>query len=392
MAARLSHQELSEIYAGLVLKGKAGLCEPELLADPYGGLISKMKKVKTFGPDDAIRFLGPAAYQAAVLAAETVASIKEANWLMQLEQAYAAYKTGDELIQLGQRMKQGEVVDQQSIYIATKRLSTGSRRAVRLDKIKADKATFIKTGFAPIDDHIGGIVENGLTIIGGRPGFGKTWLMCLLAVCFVALHKTKKAILFTFEMTSGQLANRLLELMQVPAKLRERIYVCDDAEDFEEALATALEDEDYQLIAMDYGELALGDVEESATTVGRMYRRVARFGTKQRKTVLMLSQLNRSPVMNGGPKKVGMSRLKWGGEDAAGLIMQIIGNNDEADILVDGSTLPYDDTVSFIAFVKSRFGFGKHKRQSGAVGVVWSESGGWTNQKNTNWYPIKVRD
>lgn len=393
--ARLTHQDLSEIYIGQFLRGKVGQCDPQLLTEPFSGFMTKARKSKkALTDDDAINLLGVRNFDAAIRAAESVHSIKTANWLMQLEQAYAQYITGTELEQIAKRMIQGEVIEREVILAKTARLSSGHRRAQRLDKITPDRTTFIKTGFLPIDDHIGGIVEHGLTIIGGRPGLGKTWLLCLLAVLYVTTHKGRKAILFTFEMTGGQLAHRLIDDMQIPAKYRERIYICDDAEDYEDALSVMEEDADYHLGLFDYAELMLGKAERSPQNISMMNYALSRWATRRKKSLVQASQLNRfveAPNTNGNSKKMSQSRLKWGGEDAAALIMLLMSATDIADIS-DLSSIPLSGDVSGIAFVKSRFSYGRHKRKAGVVVVPWNENGGWTNAPKTDYYPIRVRD
>ncbi len=71
------------------------------------------------------------------------------------------------------------------------------------------KVTGIETGFIDFDDKTAGLHPSDLVVIAGRPGMGKTAFSMNIAQ-FAACEKEAKVLVFSLEMSSEQLAMRML--------------------------------------------------------------------------------------------------------------------------------------------------------------------------------------
>ena len=91
-----------------------------------------------------------------------------------------------------------------------------------------DAADAVSTGFRSIDERLGGLEDETLTIIAARPGMGKTGLACNLALNVA--QAGIPVIVFSLEMSRLQLARRVLaSLSRIPviAIKRGRVNVDD---------------------------------------------------------------------------------------------------------------------------------------------------------------------
>ena len=68
------------------------------------------------------------------------------------------------------------------------------------------KITGLKTGYADLDRHIGGLEKTDLVIVAGRPGMGKT--VCAMNFAETATLEGKNVLVFSLEMSSDQLLTR----------------------------------------------------------------------------------------------------------------------------------------------------------------------------------------
>ncbi len=80
-----------------------------------------------------------------------------------------------------------------------------------IEKLSQSKAevTGLATGFLEIDKLMSGLQENELIILASRPGMGKT-AFAMNVACNVAINEKKTVAVFNMEMSSEQLAMRML--------------------------------------------------------------------------------------------------------------------------------------------------------------------------------------
>lgn len=82
----------------------------------------------------------------------------------------------------------------------------------RLEKISGlqkEKYRGLSTGFPQLDNKISGLNKSDLLIVAARPGMGKTSFALNIA-SYVAMHTDKQVAIFSLEMSSEQLALRIL--------------------------------------------------------------------------------------------------------------------------------------------------------------------------------------
>src|SRR6185295_565339 len=231
----------------------------------------------------------------------------------------------------------------------------------------------------PLDLHVGGIPKHGLTVIGGAPGTGKTYTLVKLAVAFAKKHPKKKLILFTMEMTMGQLAARLLDEANIPLAIRKNITLYEDSMSPTDVVAIAARMDDVGLVCIDFAEMMIQD-EVSESSVAAAYRTLANAAKNLRCPFVLLSQLSRGYV-NRIPM---LTDLRYSGAaEAMGALVMLLFNPSQIVVGADeNKTLPYRPGRAWIIIAKSRFGH-KHKGP-GAMEVEWrEEEGGWGD--NSGW-------
>ncbi len=94
----------------------------------------------------------------------------------------------------------------------------------------------LPTGFSMLDQYIGGLNKSDLILLGARPGMGKTAIALNMAIS-AARKSGKTVVIFQLEMSSAQLATRLLssEGMIDSKKLRMGNLTDDDWQHMAEA-------------------------------------------------------------------------------------------------------------------------------------------------------------
>jgi replicative DNA helicase len=201
--------------------------------------------------------------------------------------------------------------------------------------------TGIATGFADLDRMTSGLQPGDLVVVAGRPSMGKTALALNIAE-HVALALTKPVVVFSMEMGSTQLAQRLIgSVGRLPSQhLRTGRLQPDDWERLSAALgrlneAPILIDETPALTAIEirsrtrrmmkqYGQLGLVVVdylqlmsatsqgENRATEISEISRSMKALAKELRVPVMALSQLNRSLEQRPNKRPV-MSDLRESG-------------------------------------------------------------------------------
>jgi replicative DNA helicase len=201
--------------------------------------------------------------------------------------------------------------------------------------------TGIATGFADLDRMTSGLQPGDLVVVAGRPSMGKTALALNIAE-HVALALTKPVVVFSMEMGSTQLAQRLIgSVGRLPSQhLRTGRLQPDDWERLSAALgrlneAPILIDETPALTAIEirsrtrrmmkqYGQLGLVVVdylqlmsatsqgENRATEISEISRSMKALAKELKVPVMALSQLNRSLEQRPNKRPV-MSDLRESG-------------------------------------------------------------------------------
>lgn len=214
-----------------------------------------------------------------------------------------------------------------------------------------ERITGLATGFADFDELTSGLQPTDLIVVAGRPSMGKTAFALNIAT-HAAIHGKSKVCIFSMEMSSEQLATRILaSLARIDQqKLRSGDLNDDDFVRISSTVAMMEQAEMFiddspglspaglasscrrlarrvggiDLIIVDYLQLmhVPGSQENRATEISEISRSLKALAKEMNVPVIALSQLNRS-VENRSPPRPMMSDLRESGaiEQDADLIV-----------------------------------------------------------------------
>jgi len=240
-----------------------------------------------------------------------------------------------------------KVSDSQLRRAATSMHDVLKETLTRLESIHGREGgiTGVPSGFKRIDDMTGGWQKSDLIIIAARPSMGKTALTLAMARN-AALHREHPAgvVIFSLEMSAGQLAQRLLtsearvdaqsartgrlndddwpRLAKAAGRLSEAPIYIDDT-----AGMTVLElrakcrrlkaEHDIGLIIVDYLQLMHGSAQNKNSNreqeIAHISRSLKGLAKELDVPVIALSQLSRAVETRGGDKRPQLSDLRESG-------------------------------------------------------------------------------
>lgn len=221
-------------------------------------------------------------------------------------------------------------------------------------KNKEDGLTGVPSGFTALDRVTSGWQKTDLVIIAARPGMGKTAFV-VSAIRNAAIEFGKPAAIFSCEMSSVQLVNRLVsaeaeleseklkrgdlaehewqQLLHKTKELAEAPIYIDDTPGLSilELRAKArrlVAQHGVSLIVIDYLQLMTGDTSKSAggnreQEIASISRALKGIAKELDVPVIALSQLSRSVETRGGDKRPQLSDLRESGsiEQDADMVM-----------------------------------------------------------------------
>ncbi len=202
------------------------------------------------------------------------------------------------------------------------------------EKMKIGGRTGISTGYADLDDLLGGLQKQNLIIVAGRPGMGKTSLA--LNFAYNAASKEDKCVaIFSLEMSKEDLFKRLLALTSNISfdKIRDgrlseseaqlvfsasiklssyKIFIDDSGSitlsELKEKAKRITKNEGCDLIIIDYLQLMTtgGRIDNKSQEVALISSGLKSLAKELNIPVIAISQLNRAPEGRG---KYGRPRL-----------------------------------------------------------------------------------
>ena len=380
----MSKLDASEICFGLLLNKEVS---PEFIqaiqfSPPYGEGVKLLKN----GADISELYdkIGLSPVRSAVDACSRVTGIAPLDMVEVLRMAHSRDSLAETLEREAKKLRRGEEADTTKIEAAFERDKSMMDRFTPLSQIEPSGGVWKLTGYSPIDKFIGGIPDANLTIIGAPPGVGKTSLLMKIAIA-MAKSQERKAMIFTLEMTSGQIAQRVMDLDPSSGKddeWKDNILICPDILGVDEIYAEASRylamDDSYGMIGIDFADLMLTAKEEEGN-VAHLYRQMAKLGKRSGIPVVLLSQLNRQYAEHGGIPRI--HNIRWSGmaEAMAALILLIYNPNQifGANTSKNQSLIAHEGR-GYIIEGKSRFGF-----KMGGVGAIdlrWDGKLAWADK------------
>jgi replicative DNA helicase len=398
----------TEIVTGLIFNGHIdkNLVNPGDFYPPYDEIVATIRKDGT--TEDVIAKHGFSYYQAATMAANAVmadadqAKNKPIDWVNLLEQAASYYKYGQELALMADKLMMGQPVDPGKLLQFVSELNLGHRTLTPLDQIEPEAGQWIKTGYEPIDNFIGGVPKAGLTVLAGGTGIGKTTLALRIGLELVRLYDGKKnnkkkgakyadpmyselpaeegkIAIFSLEMLLSQVVARILTVdMGVTKAERSRMLGTESAYTVGEIYAVAARaaaNENLKAIIIDFADM-LVEGEQSEAVMGVIYRSLAVLAKTTGVPVILICQLNRNQYQGGIPK---INHIRYSGmaEMMSALILLLYNPSSTVADVQANSILPYYPDKGYIIVGKSRFGFKQGK--PGAIQLEFKGETGWGN-------------
>jgi len=271
-----------------------------------------------------------------------------------------AFEDTTDVFQLLDRMEQSLFeVSESNIrkeYDSMKNVMTQAMEEIQARKEHEDGLTGVPSGFTNLDRVTSGWQKSDLVIIAARPAMGKTAFV-LSAIRNAAVDHNKPCAIFSLEMSSIQLVNRLIsgeaelesekikkgnlaehewaQLVHKTANLTKAPIFIDDTPalsilELRAKCRRLKQQHDIQLIVIDYLQLMSGDSSKSGGGGGNREQEIASISRSLKNLakelsvpVIALSQLSRAVETRGGDKRPQLSDLRESGsiEQDADMVM-----------------------------------------------------------------------
>src|SRR5574340_709063 len=382
----MKHSDISEIFAGLLLDGKiaAEYVLPNYLAPPYDLICSHLRDGR-----DAAYIIDKVGLMPVVSARQASATIGDTLDLQTLlAQLLVSYRREQQIITLEKevkRLRKGEDLDVAKIVTLIDETENYAGQYIHLDKVNHDPAIWRRTFYAPIDEHCGdpedlsnsGVPDSGLVVVGGPTDTGKTSMIAkIIAGCAA---ENKVTLVYTLEMTTGQIARRILQVALSPLtdEQKHTVIICDRIMSVDEVYTDAMRlcttDKVYAIF-IDFSDM-LVEEKEDEQSMAYVYRRCASLAKENTSgaPVFLLAQLNRN--YTGGVPKINHLRYSGMAEAVASLIFLIYNPNQIYATSIKDNSLPAIGGSGYIINGKSRFGY--REGSPGAIRVKFDGKTAW---------------
>ena len=377
--------ENSEIVFGLLLDGRISrtLANPEIFHPPYNEGVELLKT--GLAVEELITKVGIDSIRSAHEAAKSLNGLGDKDWISILQVSYANHVAATKLEQMSKKLYRGQEVQWSELNsIAQKAQEAMIGSFVPLSEIEPEEIKFIPTGWQAWDEHVVGLPEVGMVLIGGNPGEGKTDLMVRLTSAFAEAHPDRNVVVFSIEMILKEIAGRYRQREELSSEAQARILLDESPVSADQVISKASTVENLGLVAIDFLDLMLKS-EKSEGALSTIYRTLMLGAKELHCPILILTQLNKYvkgvPTTDDLPYTKDAWALPW-------MVATIYNpskdwGNDEASI-----KLPYGQNIAYIAFWKIRGGFKLHPDDSpGAIKIPYMSKHGW-GKKNSKWYSL----
>jgi hypothetical protein len=325
--------ELTLLNIGFILEGKANPIEydPKYFRPPYNKVIQALKENPEAlkDKDKADSIISKILLLEEIELAHQVAARQNGlgeegvfNFRGALADAYYAWTLGDEAEKLGKKMKNNEEVDLLPYYSKLTSHLGGQKSGLR----KADEIDFshykpfMKSGYKPIDDIIGGIPSDGPVVVYGLTGVGKSHWTFNMVCCWLAEHPDKTAAIYTLEMGEEHYLQRELAMYPEHKAVLSRLHVSGSVRNIEELVA--------EVSASHVGMVAIDDMdglvsEQAASEYEKVYKRVKEICRFLKIPVIVLGQPNRTAKV--ANRFLNTYDIAWSGasENSAALLIAL---------------------------------------------------------------------
>lgn len=178
--------DASEIVFGLLLDKK--LIPDQVVASHFAYPYDEATKLLKGGADiqDLYDKIGINAVQAALEAGKVVSQQTPLDFVNVLDKAFSREQMAGVLKAQLKRIERGEDIDYSALEREVERTLVLDHRYVLMNSIDPETNVWVKTGYLPIDENIGGLPSSNLTIIAAPPG-------CLVGDTMVGINRAGKS-------------------------------------------------------------------------------------------------------------------------------------------------------------------------------------------------------
>lgn len=384
----MNWRDISEICYGLVQEGRhpATLYRPEMFVTPYDKAIEILLK-KGSTKEDVAKVVSSSYMTDAADAVHRFNGLGEYqnyDWAKALREASLNAERGKRFQKLGKRMENNEEVDILPLFgelsSAIAQDSNGLVLGSQVD-YKTYKP-FKKSGFAPIDNTLGGIPSDGPIVIYGLTGVGKSTVATSIINSLLHQYKDDTAAIYTLEMNKEHWLWRTTNLFPSIKEVLDRLYVSGSVRDVEELVAEITAKRVNYVVIDDMDNLVKSS---DASEYERIYRRVKEICRFMGIPVFVLGQPNRGAKfeVSSGNRFLGPFDVAWSGaaENSAALQIAIQVTNGLDMKSEEFPTEDYD--MQYLIFWKSRDGWPADrdpKAMRGPGAVVMEKSPDWNGK------------
>lgn len=384
-------QDISEIVVGYVLKDKLNpdAVNPLDVYPTYQHIVT-MKREGAEMPDIVAKDFS--AVDACSHAVERVnGTLKNPlEYLKILKQSAVAAKSEADLKKILKRMEAGDDVPAGDLVAVAEKLERGWATWVPMSEVEPQKTKFVKTGYDPLDKHVGGVPYACMTIIGGTPGIGKTTLGLRIIEGMIRLpaNAKKKAAVISLEMTMGQIHQRFIETTTLTQEEKGRILMnrIFNIHELCAGVSELVAKEKICCVLIDFADL-LVEGEQSEAAMGVIYRNLELLATKTEVPIILIVQLNREMYKGGLPR---IHHIRYTGlAEATARLILLLFNPDVVMVEMDRDKIPLDiiEGRAYILVGKSNFGY--KEKGPGGIMVDWDGEKGIGN-KSYGYYRASI--
>jgi len=370
--------DLSQTNFGLILAGKKSVNEylASYFESPYTQAIQYMKDNPDWTLEElATDGLPPSAIRAAKFAAEASEDLEEMDWVTMLKEKATVsalspiFKRAAKMIDRGKDPNLLQVMGQ--VKAVSEESETGLALASEVDT--SNYVPFVRCGYRPLDDILGGVPADGPTIIYGPTGVGKSQFIAQFSIGFLKEHPTWTGALFTLEMGVKHWKWRTERSYPELEDVEDRLYISSDARDIDELEA--------KVASLDVDFVVIDDMDGIVTEVSAVghedvYMKVKRICRLLGIPVFVIAQAK--PAALAANRFLTAHDVNWSGAGfkvaALMIALQIV---DEFDIDGDDGYQTYDEPHAYLIVTKSRDGYPK-MQGPGAIILEHDPNSFWT--------------
>lgn len=390
----LNWADASQAVLGLILDKRISVntVHPDMFTPPYDQAIKLLKNNPATSIEELIMQTGFSTIQDSFETAHRMNGLGDKNWVKMLEQSRSMYSAGTKMARWSKKLTDGGDIDWAELRGLLNDVEVENIEDFKaLSEISDEAMPFIPTGWKAFDDHLEGLPEVGVVILGGMSGVGKTTMALRLIGSFAKRHTNKNIAFFSLEMMLHEVGPRMRSLMTLTKDEQNRIKICDKPLSIPDIISKAASIDDLGLVVIDYIDLTI-DGEISTSTMDQCYIALSKAAKQLHCPIIAIAQLR---DFRGIPKDSDFRFTRLSRAIAWMILMcynpsTTYERADKDSWEEKEHILPVVENKAYIVAWKVRGGFRKHQDESpGAIMMPFNPATyGW-HPTDSKWFSLK---